>query len=99
MTKEELIKWLECSDTIPEVRAVIASLGDIPPGDQAAWSLAWIADQVRACDDPAASAWATWTSSAATRTLLHRTLFAFAPDSDPIRKLTLELVRARVIHG
>lgn len=98
MNKAGLLEWLASPDALQEVRDAVGSLGPLPPHVMAAWSLARIAEQVRACDDPRAGQWASWAMSEPTRTLLQRTLFAFAPDSDPIRPIALELVRARVLQ-
>ena len=98
MTKNELLGWLENPDTLPEVRALIGRLDRMQPQDQAAWSLAWIAEQIRACDHPQADQWASWAVSEHTRRLLHRALFAWSPDAEPVRPVAFQLVRARVIQ-
>ncbi len=98
MTKAELVRWLEGPDALRVIQRDIRSLDPMPPADQTAWSLARIADEIRACDDPQAERWAMWAMRDQTRTLVHRTLFAAAADTEPIRPIILEVVRGRVLQ-
>lgn len=98
MTKAELVRWLEGPDALRDIQRDIRSLDPMPAPDQTAWSLARIADEIRSCDDPQAEQWAKWAVCDQTRTLVHRTLYAAAPDSESIRPIILAVVRGRVLQ-